>query len=469
MAPSDTDRRRASGASLPAFHGLGALLTGLAGVMAVLHPLNENVVIWLWLILPAGFPLLILASRARGWDVARGAAEEASREDEEAPRVTPPLDDMGRRVRPVRAMPWDFVISILFWTLLMRLPLLATPPTLSDDVHRYVWEGRITALGENPYEKAPTDPSLAHLIPKAPEWASINHPELPAIYPPATQWVFAGVAFAAPDQQAFRAVMVGFDLLLVVALCFLLQARGLPIRRVVLYAWHPLVVVEVAGSGHYEPLALLPLVLALVAWTLRAPLVAFALWGVAFATKYIGAVAALFAARDDLVHRRLPRAVGLVTLLAVAAAVPALPFVLDGAAPIGSLGTYARDWAHNGSLHPLLATYIGFHPARLVVAALLLLWAGKLLTQPIEPARGFMLLFVGLILLSPVVHPWYGLWLIAFLPLFPRVSVMLFTVLLPLSYLVWAAEGSGKGWELPGWVPWLEYGLPLLWWRLFER
>ena len=55
--------------------------------------------------------------------------------------------------------------------------------------------------------------------------------------------------------------MVVFDLLLIAALCVLLQLRGLAVERAVLYAWRPLVVVEVAGSGHYEPLALLPLVL----------------------------------------------------------------------------------------------------------------------------------------------------------------------------------------------------------------
>jgi hypothetical protein len=453
-----------------AFHALGAALSGLAFASLALDPLADHVVLWLFLVVPAGLPLLVVASRARAQDRARAEAE-AIPEDDEDDRVplAPVLDPAGRRLRPPRPLRWPAIAAVLFWALMMRLPLLASAPSLSDDIFRYVWEGRVTAMGADPYDQSPMDPTLASIIPGAPEWASINHRELPAIYPPATQWVFAAIASVAPDPDSFRAAMVGFDLLVVIAVCVLLQVRGLPTRRAILYAWHPLVVVEVAGSGHFEPLALLPLLAALIAWTLRVPFAAFGLWGLAFATKYVGAAAALFAARTLVVRRHAGSAALGLAVLGAVAALPAIPFALDGTLPVGSLGTYAREWAHNGSVHAVVSAYIGFHPARLAVGVLFLLWVGRLFSEEFEPARGFFLLFVGLIVLSPVVHPWYGLWVIVLLPLFPSLSVTLFSVLLPLSYLALAAEAAGEGWTLPGWVPWVEYGLPLVMYRLFDR
>ena len=68
-------------------------------------------------------------------------------------------------------------------------------PMLSDDVYRYVWDGRVQLEGVHPYRYAPVDPALgtlrdAHVFPR------INHPEVPTIYPPLAQSLFAGLALA---------------------------------------------------------------------------------------------------------------------------------------------------------------------------------------------------------------------------------------------------------------------------------
>ncbi len=352
---------------------------------------------------------------------------------------------------------------VLFWALLIRLPLLlGTEPTLSDDVFRYVWEGRLVAAGLDPYDLAPSAPALSGLAVDAAEWAHVNHKDLPAIYPPAAQWVFAVLAAIRPSPLVFRGAMVLFDLVLIAALGALAVGRGKDPRAVVLYAWHPLVAVEVASSGHYEPLALLPLVAGLLAWDrARRGALPWLLWGVAIASKYVGGAAGWFAARE-LVRERDPwRAVVGLLISGLLALSFAAPFFFDGTAPIGSLSTFVQHWGHNGSVHALLTPLIGYHPARGVVAAAFLGWAGWLTWRGGDPARSFLQLFVGLVVLSPVVHPWYGLWLIALLPLFPSVPLLVFSVLLPLSYLAWTAQAAGGAWLAPAWVPWLEYGLPL--------
>lgn len=359
---------------------------------------------------------------------------------------------------PKRALP-----IVLFWALLIRLPLLlGTDPSLSDDLFRYVWEGRLVAQGIDPYDLAPNASQLVRVAASAPEWASLNHTDLPAIYPPGAQWVFAVLAAVSPSPLLFRGAMVLIDLVLIVAIGALLAGRGQDPRLLVLYAWHPLVAVEVASSGHYEPLALLPLVAGLLAWDRsREGALPWILWGFAIATKYVGGAAGWFAARELLRLGRPRRAVLGLAISGLAAVALAAPFFFDGTPPLGSLGTYVEHWGHNGSVHALLTPLIGYHPARYVVAVLFLGWAGWLTFRGGDPARSFLLLFAGLVVLSPVVHPWYGLWLIALLPLFPSAPLLVFSVLLPLSYLAWTAQAAGGAWAAPGWVPWLEYGLPL--------
>lgn len=359
--------------------------------------------------------------------------------------------------------PFSVVWIVLIWALLIRLPLLLwTEASLSDDLFRYVWEGRLVSLGIDPYDFAPNAPALARLALDSPEWPLINHPELPAIYPPATQWVFGVLAWLSPTPLMFRASMIFIDGALIATLGALLVRRGRDPRWLVLYAWHPLVAVEVASSGHYEPLALLALVAGLLAWHTRAGRTTpWLLWGVAIATKYVGGAAAWFAARQLIAEGKTRLALVGLGATALCAMIFALPFVMDGQPPIGSLGTYVQHWGHNASVHALLTSVIGYHPARKVVAVLFLVWAGWLTWRGPEPARGFLLLFAGLLVLSPVVHPWYALWLIVLLPLAPSPPLVALSALLPLSYLAWTTQAAGGGWVVPGWVPWVEYGVPL--------
>ncbi len=360
--------------------------------------------------------------------------------------------------------------AILLWALLLRLPLLLGPaPSLSDDIHRYVWEGRVLAQGDDPWDLAPDDPQLLRLRAQAPEWASVNHRELPAIYPPVTQGFFAALVAAGLDRVgAFRAALVAVDLLLIAVLLALLRARGRPSGGAILYAWHPLVVVEVASSGHYEPLALLPLAAGLLLWE-RGRAEAWLAWGLAFGTKLLGAAPAWFAVRRLQASGRMDLAWRGLLATALVALLPALPFALDGSPPTGSLGTYVEHWGHNAFVHALLTPALGYHPARLVVAGVFVGWAALLTWRAPRPAEGFALLFVGLVVLSPVVHPWYGLWLVLFLPLFPRLDLALISGLLPLSYLAWTTQQGGGPWQAPAWVPWVEYGAPAAAWALWCR
>ncbi len=410
------------------FHGVAAALVVLSLATARLGPLAEAVPEWL-LLYGVGFALLVV-----------------------------PV--VWKRRRPAR--PGLRIAAIVLWALAIRAPLLQSDASLSDDVHRYVWEGRVVADGGDPWDHSPDSVEVLRLVPFAPEWESINHKHLPALYPAGAQWFFALVTVQGADVSTMRRALVGVDLLLIVFLGLLLVETRRRLEWLVLYAWHPLVAVEVASSGHYEPLAMLPMVVGLLMLARKGEAAAWLSFGGALATKYVGALPAFFVAIRRLRQHRWAAAIGGPVLAVGVLVLLSLPFSLDGTAPIGSLGDYTAHWAHNASLHALLTPHFGFHPARYVLGGVMVLWLLWVASRDWAPSKAFLAVFVGLIYCSPVVHPWYGLWVIVLLPMYPGVTLAFLSGLLPLSYLCWTSQQAGGPWVAPAWVPWVEYGLPLL-------
>ncbi len=134
----------------------------------------------------------------------------------------------------------------------MRLVLLPVTPHLSTDAYRYVWDGRVQAAGINPYRHIPTDPALEALRDEA-IFPNINRADYaPTIYPPAAQMLFQAVARVSDSLLAMRLAFVLCEVVIVAVLLSLLRRIGQPPARVLAYAWHPLAVWEIAGSGHLD-------------------------------------------------------------------------------------------------------------------------------------------------------------------------------------------------------------------------
>src|SRR5262244_2111684 len=82
------------------------------------------------------------------------------------------------------------LVAVLAVAALMRLVVLLAPPYLSDDINRYVWDGRVEAAGLNPYRYVPADPHLAGLRDEA-IYPKINRSDYaPTIYPPVAEYIF---------------------------------------------------------------------------------------------------------------------------------------------------------------------------------------------------------------------------------------------------------------------------------------
>jgi alpha-1,6-mannosyltransferase len=337
------------------------------------------------------------------------------------------------------------VYAIVACALLFRLILLFSPPSLSDDIYRYVWEGRLVAAGLNPFSHAPDDPKLAHLR-DAFVHPQINHREFSTIYPPLSLGLFGLTAHLSPTVRAMNTTFLVFDVLTMLVLLQTLRAMKLDPRRVAVYAWNPLVLLEFAGSGHVDSAGIFFLMLALYMSLKSQAIGATLALACGFLCKFLPILFVFF-----MNFRRTQAA-------ALGIAVTALVFYslfLDARGNlVQSLAVYGRTWSFNASLYELVhlvvsdAGYARLMCGILCAALLILLWrkrADLRATHGLRAPYAIGLMLLGaLIALSPVVHPWYVCWLVPFAAIRPSRAAVLLSGTVFLSYLVlrgYAAEG----------------------------
>lgn len=337
------------------------------------------------------------------------------------------------------------LVLVLIAGVAMRLAALAGPPTTTDDLHRYSWDGRVQAAGINPYRYTPASTALADLrepwlwpgerpCPLAfrPESCTrINRAGEPTIYPPLAEAWFGAIYRLTGIGARWKPWQVAglvTDVAVVALLAVGLRRRGRDPRWCALYALSPAAVLEIVNNGHVDGLAILLAVAAFVAGapptsTARpvAPhggreWAAGALLGLAALVKLFPAllVVALVAASVDRRPRALVRIAGGAAAVVVAGY---LPHVLQvGTRVVGFLPGYLREEQYDGAGRYLVAGGLGLRgglagilSVAAVGAAVVWVWRRR----PPAPAGAAVLLGTFLLAASPV-QPWYAVTLLAF-------------------------------------------------------
>jgi hypothetical protein len=303
--------------------------------------------------------------------------------------------------------------------------LIFTPSALSDDMYRYVWDGRVQAQGISPYRYPPRAWQLAHLRDKT-IWPQINRKASVTVYPPAAEMTYALLWRIWPDSvRWFQMVMAASGLVAGILLAGLLQTLGRSPARVLIYLWSPLLVFETAHAAHVDGL-ILPLLVG-VWWARvkeRDSLVGILL-GLAAALKFYPALLlpALWRPNHSQGRWRMPLAFT-VTVMATY-----LPYLLAyGDEVVGFLPKYLKEQFNIGPLVNLLLSLFhqsGFDAKPSVGLLLLAILALVSLATVLQPAkdgetalRRCIWLIGAYTLLSYNLFSWYLLWLLPLLALF---------------------------------------------------
>jgi hypothetical protein len=343
--------------------------------------------------------------------------------------------------------------AVFVVALAARVALFAAPPSLSDDIYRYVWEGRVLLHGGNPWAQCPLDPALAPLR-DARIFPAVNHPELATIYPPVAEAGFALVAALSPTIPAMKGWVIAHDMALVALLIALLRRHGRSPAWAVVYAWNPLVLVEYAGGGHNDPTAMVWLLVALAAQRAR-PMLSAAALGLGALVKLAPLVALPFLWRHWPWRARW-LALGLLT-----AGLGAFAWASRGAN--SGLHAYWESWRNNALAFEALERWSGsFHTARALGLAAVCGVGALALGRGWSAIHGTRAILKSALLVSPVAHPWYQGWFLMLEPWAPTAPWILLSATAILSYGVFATPAAGRNYHLP--LAWrvLEYGAPAL-------
>jgi len=341
------------------------------------------------------------------------------------------------------------IITGLLLAAVWHVLFLLQPPGPDDDIHRYVWDGRVQRLGYNPYLLVPGDPALASL--HTSETRTLNHPDLPSPYPPAAQLFFRAVTAVHESVFAFKVAFLICNLAIVLVLFYVLRKSGQAAHWVLAFAWNPLLATEVAGSGHIDIFGSLLLLLSFAALWRRWRAVAAVAFGLAISVKFLPIVLA------PLYWRRIRIRDALLAVLVFGLLY--LPFLQRGRIPIGSLSAYVQSFRFN---NPLFATLERVLSPQLAVALALLvgfavaIWFRR--RSAILSADAFAWPMAATLLCAPVVYPWYLLWLLPFLRSVSTLPILIWTVSIIPTYYVWHLRALGRPWILPGWIVTVEYG-----------
>jgi hypothetical protein len=293
--------------------------------------------------------------------------------------------------------------AVLLVALLARLAFFPVAPALTDDYHRYLWDGRVQLAGVNPYRYAPSDARLDGVA--FAERELINHPQLRTPYPPLAQALFLGLARLDGGLTLLKLALGLADLLTAAAVWWLAGAVRRR-RALLLYLACPFVVVETWWSAHLDVVAVLCVMLAAGLLARRRDTSA----GVALAVGALVKVTPLALVVPALLGRRarpLPFLLG----FAPALVLPALPYALTGGV-LGSLTDAGTRWTASPAVFALLDAALPPAAALAIAAALgvggvvaaSLLFQGRGLT-----AAAFAWSWTAVVLVLPAIHPWYWL------------------------------------------------------------
>ena len=348
---------------------------------------------------------------------------------------------------------------MFLWAAAFRLCGLAGGPFYEDDFYRYLWDGYRFAASGSPYGAPPeaffADPGVPEALQRVLD--GVGYPELPTIYAPTAQLVFLlGYLLQPGGVAALQAILIVFDLATVALLL-----RLAPAGNVMLYAWCPLVVKEIAFTAHPDGVGVCLLLAAVVLARERRWRGAAVCLGLAAGAKIFALVLAPLVLAGAKVRHWL--------LFGAASAALYAPFVLSGGAEFEALQVFAREWEFNAALFALFAAVSDRGAAKLALGlAYGAFWAWCFVRYlrsgpPRAVPRGDWL-YGALLAASPVINPWYLLWLLPFAAVFPGVWAWTASAVVLLGYVTGLNlnDYALQPYQQPAWARLLEFGSILL-------
>ncbi len=340
-------------------------------------------------------------------------------------------------------------MTLVIGAVLLRLVLLPAP--VSDDVNRYLWEGRLTLAGENPFAAIADDPVRAPY--RDDYWDAMNHRDQPTAYPPGIQWIMAATVAIAYHPFGMKMLALLGDFTSLWLILILLKKRAAPLRWAGFYAFNPITLIAFVAEAHFDSLMLAALLAMLLCDHLKRPSLTWLFLGLAIQIKLIAIVLALLL----LTRRNLRGAWAILPILII----PTLPFLADIPLWWEGVTRFAGGGAFNSPLFSAMRL-CGFSQdtARITGYGIFLIMSGIvfLKSQRGLPLTNAAAIVLGTLLIcSPIVHFWYFAWLLPIAALRPSLALSTASITIAGYFLAWQTQ------HVQGWWGYGHHTAVLIW------
>jgi len=299
----------------------------------------------------------------------------------------------------------------LFLTLaiLVRIVFLFTIPVGSDDIYRYLWDGKTQDAGINPYLYKPVDKELnflqSDILP-----AKMNFQDMKTIYFPLSQWLFyIGYKISGESVWAYKLLLLISEILTLFLLFKILEKLKTNKKYVLLYALAPLPIIQFAVDAHLDGFGL-PLLLAFIYFYLEEKKILSAIFlGLSFSIKPVGVlILPILFLREKKITGKL-----IITVVPfIAFGIQFVPYIFTSN-PFEAFLIYTRNWFYNGMFFNLLNTVIhNNQTSRFWCSVLLIMSLVPVYFSKKEFLDRIYFAVMLLMVFSPVVHPWYISWVL---------------------------------------------------------
>ncbi len=353
---------------------------------------------------------------------------------------------------------------IIFSGIIFRIILIPINPIASDDVYRYLWDGKVQANGINPYTYSPNDEALKHLQSELlPE--KVNFPHLKTIYPPYSQWIFLLAYFIAGESVLGIKILLLISEIFTILLIYLtLKNFRLNEKYVLVYALSPLPILQFFIDAHVDGFGITLFALFFYFLSQNKLMYSYFALGLSITSKLITVMVYPFLLKG----RSIKNFLALIIVPTFTVALVYLPYSINGF-PFESLFIFAQKWYSNGGVFTLFQKILNDNfLSRIFSMSLFFLsfiWLYFSKKDFIEKAY---LIFILFFIFSPVVHPWYLTWLVFLTAINFRWSGIVFISTISIANIYALNYILNEKWEMNEWFLLLEY-LPVIIFLILEE
>lgn len=342
-----------------------------------------------------------------------------------------------------------FLFAGLF--IFLRLFFINTLPIGSDDIYRYMWDGKVQSHGINPYLYAPNDAALSklhsELLP-----AKMNFIDMKTIYFPLSQWLFyIGYSISGESVWGYKLILFFSEILTFVSIYLLIAHLKIKSKYYLFYVLSPLPIIHFAIDAHLDALGFPLILFSLLLYLKEKKILSAILLGLSLSIKPIGLVLIpiFFLKEKGIINK-----IKIVLVPVIVFSIQFIPYIIN-TNPFEAFLIYTRNWIFNGFIFDLLNLYFMNNQTTRMICGIMM---GISLINLYSSKKYFIdkIYFAVLLMMifSPVVHPWYIGWLAILIPLARKWSGIYFTAMSSLtSFTVMNYQLNGI---------WKEYWLVLI-------